>query len=269
MLRSSTIPFKSSPLVNEVHPDDVPVESAATSIEIMPEVPKPNMTASNLICSKKPPVNPIVEEMTSHIQHGRVKDMVILFYLVCRPGDWKKENMPLFGRHLKEYYTQNLHTHCESWFASIIKSEWEAALFTDQLVELFHLPLPNNQICMLWNPTRAEHLGERPADTCKRLQSVVSWDLYDTFHQPCRFETFERPRQYLTAAILQTKKSRAEMKQITTSIGEFLEQVRTFIPESPCEESLPEWVREWLLTDAGIKANLMLRGVKRLPIPPH
>lgn len=269
-----TKPFRSSPLINELHREDIPsqpIEPTNTPNEHLKEESNRGKAKFTILRSKKSVVtntitNPIVEEMTSHIQHGRVKDMCILYHLVCLPGDWGKDNMPIFGRDLKEYYQKNHHIERAPWFATIIEFQWEAAMFTDQLIEFFGLPVPNNQICILWDSATRGFKRFGSVDLPKgRDEAEINLMLYDNFHLPCHFTFFHRPRQYLTVAIARAKKSREERFELFDSIGKFVHQVKAFQPDQPCDESIPNRTREWLMTDSGRRANFFLRECNQGP----
>lgn len=244
--------------MNEVHPDQLILTSSSPASEVPLEESESSKEVSHLLHMEKP-LDPasVVAEMTSHIYHGRVKNMAIIYHLFCRPGDWQNENMPRFGRELREYYTENLHEEQAPWFAAVIQYEWEAALFTDQVVQLFNLPLPNNKICILWDPSRCGFPGWGLFGISKRRQGLINLMLYPTFHTPCRFGHFHRPREYLIAAILKARMSRIDMLALITSIGKFIDRVKAFDPNKPSDESIEKWIEEWLMTEPGRKANMM------------
>ena len=87
---------------------------------------------------------------TASISHERVKEMARLFRQTC-PGDWNHGQEVSLGGLLRGYYEFDEFKDEASTIVSTIRFRWEMGLLTDYIVDTFGLPVPNNQICLLWD----------------------------------------------------------------------------------------------------------------------
>lgn len=171
--------------------------------------------------------------------------------------------MPILGGAMNAYYEKGLHQELGSEFAETIRFQWEATLFTNLVIELFDLPVPNNEICILWDST----CGIQPGGSIpipKALELEINAALYYSFYFRGRRKegpVFYRSRQYLTAALMKANKPHDETIDIIDTIGDFVCRVKDFRPDKLLvDEKCHDWIQEWLLTDAGQRTNAFLRA---------
>ncbi|KAJ5834808.1 hypothetical protein N7447_000834 [Penicillium robsamsonii] len=101
----------------------------------------PNKTASG---------NQVIDEMTGHMAHRRLKGMARTFHQTC-PGEWDRGKEVGFGGTLRGFYERDMFQEKAPMFEAAIRFRWEAALLADCILELFDLPAPGNEICIMWN----------------------------------------------------------------------------------------------------------------------
>ncbi|KGO46330.1 hypothetical protein PEX1_022430 [Penicillium expansum] len=181
----------------------------------------PNKTAS---------ANQVVDEMTGHIAHGRLKGMARIFHQTC-PGEWDRGKDVGFGGTLRAFYERDEYQERAPMFEAAIRFRWEAALLADYILELFDLPAPSKEICIMWNRFLwIKHSRETMPNLEARWPKMYN-SLSGHFKTPCLREQgppFYRPLHYLVAALLEADKPEDETSAIISGIGNFMSTVRMF-----------------------------------------
>ncbi|KUM65709.1 hypothetical protein ACN42_g1355 [Penicillium freii] len=104
-------------------------------------------------------------------------------------------------------------------------------VFADPILELFDLPAPGKEICIMWN--RLLWLGAK-LETMPKPDLQARWrKIYNSlsghFEIPCLTEQgppFYRPLHYLVAAFFEADKPEHETSAIISAIGDFMSGVR-------------------------------------------
>ncbi|KGO66075.1 hypothetical protein PITC_056090 [Penicillium italicum] len=219
----------------------------------------PNKTASG---------NQVIDEMTGHIAHRRLKGMARTFHQTC-PGDWDRGKEVGFGGTLRAFYERDLFQEKAPMFEAAIRFRWEAALLADYILELFDLPAPSKEICIMWN--RLLWL-EHKLETMPRPDLDARWrKIYNSLSgyfkiQSCLSEQgppFYRPLHYLVAALLEADKTEHETSAIISGIGDFMRTVKMFHQQRLFEDQeVRGRGREWL-NSIGRRARKSLSPRKR------
>ncbi|KAE8156643.1 hypothetical protein BDV40DRAFT_280537 [Aspergillus tamarii] len=173
----------------------------------------------------------LINTMTDNICHGRIKAMAFLFRQTC-PGDWNHGFEVALGGTLRGYYEFDEFEDEASTIASTIRFRWEMGLLTDYIISTFKLPMPNNQICLLWDrqqwiariQTTMPNWRERRAPYYRALyDSRFNIEPLDEQGPP-----FERPVGYVAASLLELQKPEAETLVVVSQILEFMERMKLF-----------------------------------------
>ncbi|KAJ5560411.1 hypothetical protein N7513_002810 [Penicillium frequentans] len=172
----------------------------------------------------------IVSEMTDALAHGTLKETARLFHQTC-PDDWTLEINVAFGAKLQSYYEHGQDKEQAPMLAATIRFRWEMGLLTDYLVSLFDLPMPCNEICILWCQRAWQ-------DTMDMTDSAwkVRWDRienalgssFDVLPREDQGPPSYRPRWYLTAALVEADRSEDETLTIISAAGHFTEILKEF-----------------------------------------
>ncbi|KOS36796.1 hypothetical protein ACN38_g12427 [Penicillium nordicum] len=183
----------------------------------------PNKTAS---------ANQVIDEMTGHMAHRRLKGMARTFHQTC-PGDWDRGKEVGFGGTLRGFYERDEFQEKAPMFEAAIRFRWEAALLADYILELFNLPAPGKEICIMWNRFLwLEHkLETMPMPKLEARWRKMYNSLSGYFKTPCLGEQgppFYRPLHYLVAAFLEADKPEDETSAIISSIGDFMSTFNFF-----------------------------------------
>ncbi|KAJ5158291.1 uncharacterized protein N7500_007942 [Penicillium coprophilum] len=219
----------------------------------------PNKTAS---------ANQVIEEMTDHIAHRRLKGMAQTFHQTC-PGDWDRGKEVGFGGTLRAFYERDQYKERAPMFEAAIRFRWEAALLADYILELFGLPAPGKEICIMWN--RLLWI-QRQLETIPMPDLELRWKkMYNSlsgyFQTPCLREQgppFYRPLHYLVAALLEADKPERETSAIISAIGDFMSTVRMFQQQRLSEDKdVRGRGREWLKS-IGRRARKSLSPRKKI-----
>ncbi|KAJ5940565.1 hypothetical protein N7516_000733 [Penicillium verrucosum] len=218
----------------------------------------PNKTAS---------ANQVIDEMTGHMAHRRLKGMARTFHQTC-PGDWDRGKEVGFGGTLRGFYERDEFQEKAPMFEAAIRFRWEAALLADYILELFNLPAPGKEICIMWNRFLwLEHkLETMPMPELEARWRKMYNSLSGYFKTPCLGEQgppFYRPLHYLVAAFLEADKPEDETSAIISSIGDFMSTVRMFHQQRLIEDQeVRGRGREWLKS-VGRRARESLSPRKR------
>ncbi|KAB8218079.1 hypothetical protein BDV33DRAFT_232366 [Aspergillus novoparasiticus] len=192
----------------------------------------------------------LINAMTDNICHGRIKEMAFLFRQTC-PGDWTHGQEVGLGRMLRGYYEFDEFEDRVSTIVSTIRFRWEMGLLTDYIVDMFKLPMPNNQICLLWDrwqwvariQTSMPDWMERRAPYYNTLRdNGFKIEPPDDQGPP-----FERPVGYLAASLLELQKPEAETLVVVSQILEFVERMKLFHAQRVAQdERVRHRGRAWL-----------------------
>jgi hypothetical protein len=211
----------------------------------------------------------IIETMTNHIAHGRVKEMARIFHNTC-PGDWTQAPQVALSGTLFVFYQLDRKLERAGWIQSVIRFRWEAALLADFIVEIFSLPVPRHEICILWDWRSWQHEIQKSASLSwselKERASPIYSALGDSFNLPCLEQQgppFNRPLDYLAAALVEADKPNDETTAIIDDIGELLKDARAFQNQRVYEDpEVQRTGREWLKS-IGRRARKSLSPRKR------
>jgi hypothetical protein len=208
----------------------------------------------------------LVSEMTSHMAHGRVKAMARLFRQTS-PGDWNKGRMVGIGGTMRGYYERNQYLKRAPKFLAVIRFRWEMGLLADSLVSKFNLPIPDGQMCIMWDycrylsklhatdPTRYEFYHEISGPLTKCL---------DVPHRDDQGPLSLRAPLFVAAALLESEKPYDEIMAIIVEIREFMQSVVKFQQQTICaNDTVRGRARDWLRT-VGRKARRSLSPRKSL-----
>ena len=211
----------------------------------------------------------IVETMTDHIAHGRTKEMARIFHSTC-PGDWTQGWQVALSGTLFGFYQMDKEPELAGMIQSVIRFRWEAALLADFIVEMFSLPVPRHEICIMWDwRSWQDEIQKNASISRSELRerwSPISLALEDSFNLPCLEQQgppFTRPFSYLVAALVQANKPKDETTAIIDAIRELLKDARAF--QNQCVYEDPEVQRtgrEWLKS-IGRRARRSLSPRKR------
>jgi len=171
--------------------------------------------------------------MTICLRNRDLMGMGSLFLETCPGDETKLEN--IFIREIIRRTVADPASYYEMHDREIYKTiyfRWEYGILTDYLVAKLGLNVPNFRICLLWN----RPFWEAEAD--KRMPPMKRKDLWDVFtwalrrgdfglrpgmQQGCEFD---RPREYLAAAIIQADRSMQESLELVEKSIEFFQQAR-------------------------------------------
>ncbi|KAJ5813562.1 uncharacterized protein N7503_000312 [Penicillium pulvis] len=172
----------------------------------------------------------IVSKMTEALAHGTLKETARIFHQTC-PGDWTLDMNVAFSATLRSYYEHGEGKAQASMLAATIRFRWEMGLLTDYLVSLFDLPMPCNEICILWCQFAWQ-------DDMNMTDSAwkVRWDKienalgksFDVLPREDQGPLFYRPRWYLTAALVEADRSEDDILSIVAAVGQFTEILKEF-----------------------------------------
>ncbi|KAJ6003172.1 hypothetical protein N7451_005719 [Penicillium sp. IBT 35674x] len=172
----------------------------------------------------------IVSKMTEALAHGTLKETARIFHQTC-PGDWTLDMNVAFGAKLRSYYEHDEGKEQAPILAATIRFRWEMGLLTDYLVSLFDLPMPCNEICILWYQ-RAWQDAMDMTDFAWR----VRWDRignalgrsFDVLPREDQGPLFYRPQWYLTAALVEADRSEDEILSIVSAVSQFTKTLKEF-----------------------------------------
>ncbi|KAJ5513314.1 hypothetical protein N7463_002866 [Penicillium fimorum] len=208
----------------------------------------------------------IIDEMTDHIAHRRLKEMARTFHTTC-PGDWDRGKEVGFGGTLRALYERDEYQERAPIFESTIRFRWEAALLADYIIELFELPVPSKEICIMWNRIWWIECNRRTMPDLQARWKKMYNSLSGHFMTPCFSEQgppFYRPLHYLVAAFIEADKPDGEASAVISTIGEFMSTVRTFHQQRLCKDrEVRSRGRAWLRT-IGRRARESLSPRKRI-----
>ncbi|KAJ5999803.1 hypothetical protein N7481_000212 [Penicillium waksmanii] len=193
----------------------------------------------------------IVDTMTDHMAHGRLKEMARIFHGTC-PGDWTLSDHVSLSSGLFRFYELGLDTEDAGMFEATIRFRWEAALLADYVVETFRLPVPRNDICIMWHDGAWANAIEKkfPASEVSQRWLAIAATLEDSFdlpRLPQQGPPFDRPFRYLVAALIEADKPKNILAEICDAIIELMRNVKAFQNQRLCEDrEVRRRGREWL-----------------------
>ncbi|KAJ6095276.1 hypothetical protein N7486_006022 [Penicillium sp. IBT 16267x] len=168
----------------------------------------------------------IVTKMTEALADGTLKDMARIFHQTC-PEDWTLGMNEAFGAKLRAYYERDECKEQAPMLAATIRFRWEMGLLTDYLVGVFGLPLPRDEICVLWHQHAWQDTMNKPDPTWRIRWDRIT-DVFDVLPREDQGPLFYRPRWYLTAALVEADKSEDETLAIVSAVGQFTEILKEF-----------------------------------------
>ncbi|KAJ5333027.1 uncharacterized protein N7506_006810 [Penicillium brevicompactum] len=194
----------------------------------------------------------IIENMTALIAQHKIKEMAMMFHATC-PGDWSWGREVAWGGTLFRLYRFGEFLADEAEIYSTIRFRWEMALLADHFVATYELPMPRNEMCILWDWYSWMHEF--------RAKNSMSESEFDQRWQ--EGQLFMRPFEYLVAAFLESNRPEHEISVLSNSIREFLQNAEAFhrqrIFGSP---EVRRTGREWLRS-VGRRARKSLSPQKR------
>ncbi|KAJ5533784.1 hypothetical protein N7527_000038 [Penicillium freii] len=207
--------------------------------------------------------------MTAHIADGRTKEMARMFHSTCL-GDWTQAWQVGLSGLLFRFYQLDEKPELAGKIQSVIRFQWEAALLADFIVERFALPVPRNEMCIMWDwrSWKEEFMNNASISWSefKELRSPIHSALEESFNLPCLEQQgppFTRPFLYLAAALVQANKPKDETTAIINAIGELLKDARAFQNKCVYEDPVIQRTgRKWLRS-IGRRARRSLSPRKR------
>jgi hypothetical protein len=195
----------------------------------------------------------IIETMTAHIARRRTKEMARIFHSTC-PGDWTKGDQVALSCTLFCFYQLDQQPECAGMIQSVIRFRWEAALLADLIVEMFVLPVPRQEICIMWDWHFWLNEYQQKTSTSRsevmERWSTISMALEDSFNFPCLEQQgprFRRPMYYVIAALIEAEKPEDETTAIIDAIRELLKDAQAFQNHRVYENTeVQRTGREWL-----------------------
>ena len=73
-----------------------------------------------------------------------------MFHAPC-PGDWNRGREVAWGGTSFGFYQLGIFPESEAKIYHTIRFRWEAALLADFLVAMYELPMPRNEMCIMWD----------------------------------------------------------------------------------------------------------------------
>lgn len=204
--------------------------------------------------------SPVAEEMARLIPNDNTKQVCAMYMRFFRPGDWGGEEMKTFLELMQDFVENDNHPERGAVFQSRIELEMNIASLADELVGLFGLSAPNEQICILWDPSANASEDSTTMDLAVRRERMrVNIQLLDDFHIPCPLGYYHRPPEYLVEAIINSHQCLQRKLKIVKRIGQFVTQVKTFRLNNKHGDDISHLAREWLKTEIGQKIHIILR----------
>lgn len=177
----------------------------------------------------------IVDAMTDHMSHGRLREMARVFHENCCPGDWTQGDQVSLSCTMYAFYQLGECSEDVGLFEATIRFRWEEALLADHIVEVFRLPVPRNEICILWDDNTWTHnfIQNASASESELRQRWIAIaaplkDYFDWPRLPQQGPSFRRPFRYLMAALLEADMSEDSLATTTAGIINLMEKVRAF-----------------------------------------
>lgn len=195
-----------------------------------------------------------IENMTALIAQCRIKEMARMFHATC-PGDWTRGREVAWGGTLYGFYQLGIFPESEAMIYSTIRFRWEAALLADFLVAMHELPMPRNEICIMWD-WQSWDVEFRVKTSMSKSEFNQRWmavalpfnDCFDFSRLPDQGPRFMRPFTYLVAALLEANKPEHETNSIINAIQEFMQNAQSFhrqrvFASSEVQRTGREWLR--------------------------
>ncbi|KKK17294.1 hypothetical protein AOCH_001807 [Aspergillus ochraceoroseus] len=209
----------------------------------------------------------VVDEMTGHIAQKRLKDMARLFRQTC-PGDHNLGMETGFWGRLRGFYEYGEFEEDAAMIEGAIRFRWESALLADFIVEALNLPVPNGEICIMWDWMAwiDVKLKTMSRDDLFSWRSSVYQKLNPHFEAPSYNEQgppFGRPVEYVVSALMDASMPEDELTASILAIIEFMNLSRACNQQRLCRDrGVRQRGREWLRT-VGKRARQSLSPRKR------
>lgn len=195
----------------------------------------------------------VIDEMTGHIAHNRLKDMARLFRQTC-PGDHNLGRETGFWGSLRGFYEYGEFEEDATMFEGAIRFRWESALLADFIVERLNLPVPNGEICIMWDwmAWKDVKLKTMTRDELSSWRLPVYQKLIPHFEAPSYNEQgppFDRPVTYVVAALMDASMSEDQLAASIAAIIDFMDLSRASNQQRLCRDrEVRQRGREWLRT---------------------
>ncbi|KAJ6094503.1 hypothetical protein N7467_002016 [Penicillium canescens] len=212
----------------------------------------------------------VMDEMTGHIAQKRLKDMARLFHQTC-PGDHNMGRETGFWGKLRGFYEYGEFEEHAAMIEGAIRFRWESALLADFIVEMLNLPVPNGEICIMWDwmAWKGVKLETMARDDLRAWSHPIYRKLSPHFEAPSYKEQgppFERPVEYVVAALMDASMPEGELVAKILAIIEFMDLSRACNQQRLCgDREVRQRGREWLRT-VGKRARQSLSPRKRQSI---
>ncbi|CAI7598210.1 unnamed protein product [Penicillium pancosmium] len=201
----------------------------------------------------------IIDTMPDHMAHERLKEMARIFHSTTCPYDWTLCDHVTLSSRLFCFYELGLNLEQAGTFEATMRFRWEAALFADYIVETFRLPVPWDEICIMWHDCAWANAIEKKISASEYSQRWLTIaplleDIFDSLgvcHRepglPVQGPSFHRPFRYVVAALIEANKPEDELTAVSNEIKEAIKNVRTFQNQRVCQdEEVKCRGREWL-----------------------
>jgi hypothetical protein len=183
-----------------------------------------------------------------------VAGMARAFLKTC-PNDWTYGWGNYIRGTLQKFINEKKCPDDDIDIAAMISFQWEAAQTADLLVRYFKLPMPNNEICIMWNRLKWEQkmLAKSPD---YRQRSQATWAIFTGKGLELEPGVLQGPplarfSQYLHAAILEADLTASDADKITSQMAFFMNQIKETHQEEVLElifndQTVIQRGRNWL-----------------------
>ena len=217
----------------------------------------------------------VINDMTCHLLHARVKSMASLFYNIC-DADWVKGQDVGLGGAIHSYLQGTPTKYSEAEIAGIIRFRWMTSRLIDSFIEDHGLTAPSGQICILWNMEEHEIAMRKKhgAREWSGRRRTIWADLLrgDGLIRPSANQgpPFYRPLQYVVAVITEKLYAEGEDKA-NAAVETYCNFVATLrkhhIASAIDSATVRASARSWLkVVGRRIRRSLSPRKTQRAPL---
>ncbi|CAM1507528.1 Fc.00g071690.m01.CDS01 [Cosmosporella sp. VM-42] len=173
----------------------------------------------------------IMDQMTRSICQNRVTHMARLLLQTC-PGDWNKGWGPCWGGTLRKTVAGEEISDDDWDMGEAIRFQWELALLADHIVQLFGLPVPNQQTCIMWDSDEWRHRARfrTPRYQTNQLEMFhhLTGHKFPPWPTKSQGPPFYRAAYYVAAAIVEADLPHDESIAKADQLLVFWEDVKQF-----------------------------------------
>lgn len=190
-----------------------------------------NSSSQGAAASSKTPKQAMMDEMTNLIRQNRVPEMAWLLLQTC-PGDWDCGWGPMVRSTLIRAIKRELPVEELSEVAATICFRWELAHYADHLVNIFGLPVPGGESCILWDfgKWRSELASGQHRHHSSVWEMVVQGGIKPNLLDHDGYP-FDRFLHYMVAAVTLTNLPEGLTRSLVTSLVEYTAGEQGFIQQ--------------------------------------